>query len=371
MNEAKGLKFVSMIPYIIISIVLIEIGVVMYDVLLKDGVIKLDKKKFDSSVTLILSDTVGTTTINGEEIVVEISGKNYGKLSCVSNDENKAKCEIKDNKLHVIPQKDVGVVNIDVIEDKENKKVTLQFKIEKKEDNNYVASVEQTQKPTPSTIVNYTPVTTPVINTTLALSGYVGVGYVNGNNVIIGITGTNFGQLSCVSSDTQVATCEISGNAVIVSPQSIVGTAYITIKENRLNKTQVFQINVKKEYECTEGSLFEAGSNNYICLVDGELEYEEVCNRYYTTQNESNPICVDEDLTGVYNNETLVIGCTSEKHTDETYHCNNQHLCIITEITKTCVDYDYKATYKCPTGFYKYSGNNETLKCYKSATLKK
>ena len=80
---------------------------------------------------------------------------------------------------------------------------------------------------------------------------------------------------------------------------------------------------------------------------------------------------VDEDITGAYNNETLIIGCTSEKHTDETYHCNNQHLCIITEITKTCVDYDYKATYKCPTGFYKYSGNNETLKCYKRATLRK
>ena len=371
MNEEKGLKFVSMIPYIIISIILIEIGVVMYDVLLKDKVIKLDKKEKESSVTLVLSDTVGTTTIDGEEIVVEISGKNYGKLSCTSNDESKAKCRIEDNKLYVTPVKTTGMVNVDVVEDKENKKVTLQFKIEKNKEDNYVASVEQTQKPTPSTIVNYTPVTTPVVSTTLGLSGYIGVGYVNGNDVVIGITGSNYGQLSCVSSDTQVATCKITGSALIVTPKSVVGTSYITVKENKLNKTQIFQINVKKEYECPEGTLYEAGNGNYICLADGYLEHEEVCNRYYREENQSDPICVDENITGVYNNETLIIGCTSEKHTDETYHCNNQHLCIITEITKTCTDYDYKATYKCPTGFYKYSGNNETLKCYKRATLRK
>lgn len=371
MNEEKGLRFVSMIPYIIIAIILIEIGVVMYDVLLKDKVIKPNKKVSEPSVTLVLSDTIGTTTTNGKEIVVEISGKNYGKLNCTSNDEKIAKCKIEDNKLYVTPQKKTGVVNIDVIESKENKKVTLQFKIDKGEDNSYVATVEQTQKPTPAPIVNYTPVTTPVVSTTLGLSGYVGVGYVNGNDVVIGITGTNYGQLSCESSDTKVATCSITGSALIVSPKSVIGTSYITVKENRLNKTQIFQINVKKEYECSEGTLFEAGTRNYICLADGYLEYEEVCNRYYREETQSDPICVDEDITGVYNNETLIIGCTKEKHTDETYHCNNQHLCIITEIKKTCTDYDYKATYKCPTGFNRYSGNNETLKCYKNATLKK
>lgn len=370
MKEEKSLKFVSMIPYIIISVILIEIGVVMYDVMLKDKIIIPSKKVSESLVTLVLSDTIGTTTTEGKEIVVEVTGKNYGKLSCTSNNEEIAKCKIEDNKLFVIPQQKTGKVNIEVKEDKKNKKVDLQFKIEKKEDNSYVAKVEETTKPAPAPIVNYTPVTTPVVTTTLGLSGYVGVAYANGNDVVIGITGSNYGALSCVSSDTKVATCKITGNALIVTPKSV-GTSNITVKESRTNKTQIFQINVKKEYECSEGTLFDLGTRGYICLVNGYLEYEEVCNRYYTTQNESGPICVDEDITGAYNNETLIIGCTAEKHTDETYHCTNQHLCIITEIKKTCTDYDYKATYKCPTGFNRYSGSNETLKCYKNATLKK
>ena len=370
MNEGKGLKFVSMIPYIIISIILLEIGVVMYDVFIKENVLTPAEKRKESSVTLVLSDTVGTTTIEGKEIVVEITGKNYGKLSCSSDNEEIAKCKIEDNKLYVLPQQKTGVVSIKVKESKENETISLQFKIEKNKDNNYTAKVETTQ-PATTTVVNHTPVKTPVVTTSLSLSGYIGGGYVNGNDVIIEVYGSNYGQLSCSSSDEKIAKCRMQNNVLIVSPQSIVGTAYITVKESRNSKTIVFQLNVKKEYECSEGTLIDDNSRGYICLADGYEDYEQVCTRYHTTQNESGPLCVDEDITGAYNDETLIIGCTKDKHTDATYGCTNQHLCIITEIKKTCTDYNYKSTYKCPEGFNRYSGYNETLKCYKKATLKK
>lgn len=369
MSEEKGLKFVRMIPYIIISVILIEIGIVVYDLFLKETKVDTNNKP-EEVVSLVLSKTEATTT-TAEEITIEIKGENYGELSCKSLDEKIATCSIKNKKLYIAPGEKKGNVEIEIKESNENKKVVFNFTNKEVANQNIVSNPVTTTPVQTKPVVSVVPQPKPVVTTSLGLASTSGIGYINGNSISIGITGTNYGQLTCTSSDTKIATCSISGSTLTIIPKTKVGKVNIEVKETKENKTTTFTLEVKKEYECTEGTLVEDDKKGFICLTDGYEDYKEVCTQYKTTQHESDPICASDNMTGVYNDETLIIGCSNEKITDESFGCNDQYLCVIVEIEKECIASEYESNFVCPSGFYKYAGNDNWLECYKRATLKK
>jgi len=160
------------------------------------------KKTTATTVTLALSNTSGTTSIDGSTLTATISGKNYGKLTCSSSNTKIAKCTISGTKLTITPVAE-GKATITV---KESKKGTTV---------KYTANIEG--------------------NVSINLSNSSVATYI-GSEVKETISGKNYGTLTCSSSNTAVASCTVEGNTLKIKGLAK-GTATITVKESRANKT--------------------------------------------------------------------------------------------------------------------------------------
>ena len=147
------------------------------------------------------------------------------------------------------------------------------------------------------------------------------------------VSGSNYGTLSCTSSNTSYATCSVSGTTVTIVPKAV-GTATITVtgagntNYNSISKT--YAATIEAGYKCDTGTLTYdatkgASSGGYICVTN--------CNSSYGPR----------------------LGACIEWCTDRTGCCKNE------------VTYGY--SYSCPSGFSVYSGSGSSMKCYKAATL--
>lgn len=170
------------------------------------------KTTTSSTVTLALSNTSGTTTIDGSALTATISGKNYGKLTCLSSDTKIAKCSISGTKLMITPVSE-GKATITVKESRKNKTVK------------YVATIEG--------------------NVSISLSNSSVATYI-GSEVKETINGKNYGTLTCTSSDNKVASCTVEGTTLKIKGLAK-GTATITVKESRANKTATYSVRVEEK----------------------------------------------------------------------------------------------------------------------------
>ncbi len=163
---------------------------------------------FKYEITLGLSETSGTI-LKSQQKEVEITGENYGTLSCETNTASIATCSITENKLKVTG---VGTGNavITVRENLDNKSVSYNVTV-----NDITLGLTPTSGST-------------TLNKTLSST----------------ITGSNYGTLSCITSDSLIATCSISGATLTIKAGNKAGTATITVKENLANKSATYTANV-------------------------------------------------------------------------------------------------------------------------------
>lgn len=301
------------------------------------------EEKSDLKVSLSLASTSGNTYTGGKNLTIAISGKDYGQLTCKTTNATVATCKIEGTNLVVIPGSTSGTASIIVQEANKNSYVT--YKVTNK-------------------------------NITLSLASTSGVVYIGSSDITVAIKGSNYGTLSCESADDEIATCKVSGKNLIISPNKKVGTAIITVKENVQNKTVEYTINVNEpiEYGCANGILVEdSAKGGAICIIDASVKDAYVCTESEETTT-SSFFCNDSYVESV--SDSVIISCSTDKVTGpieadgKTYNCNNQYLCHIIEIKDKCIDGYYKDSYYCPTGWKTYAGSNETLTCYKSATVK-
>ena len=114
------------------------------------------------------------------------------------------------------------------------------------------------------------------INPTMSLSATSGTLYV-GTNTSFTVSGSNYGTLSCTSSNTSYATCSVSGTTVTIIPKAA-GSATITVtgagnnNYNSISKT--YTATIQLGYKCTSGTLTQdstrgASSGGYICVTSG------------------------------------------------------------------------------------------------------
>lgn len=290
-------------------------------------------------VELSLSASSGTTKVGGENLTVEISGKYFGALSCTSSNTKVATCSVSGTALTITPGTVGGSATITVKESLKSKSVK------------YIVTNE---------------------GVTLSLSSTSGITYFRGKSLSVTISGKNYGELTCTSSNTSVATCSIDGTTLKISPNYVVGNATITVKESNTNKSVSYKVIVKKEYECYEGNLTYHRNKGYICVMDAYFGYTEVCNQSQSIlQGEPYIFCNDDNITSTNYDETVITTCTNNKITDESFGCYNQYLCTLTIVEHVCLDSEWKYAYYCPSGWGTYSGSDSNLTCYQDASLKR
>jgi uncharacterized protein YjdB len=77
----------------------------------------------------------------------------------------------------------------------------------------------------------------------LYLDSYQATSYINGEDIITKINASNTGDLSCASSNSEIATCKIEENNLIVTPLQV-GETTITIKGSKCGET-TYKINIQ------------------------------------------------------------------------------------------------------------------------------
>ena len=289
-------------------------------------------------VQLSLSASSGTTKVGGENLTVEISGKYFGALTCTSTNTRVATCNVSGTTLTITPGDVGGSATITVKESLRNKTVK------------YIVTNE---------------------GVTLSLSSTSGTAYYRGKSLSVTISGKNYGELTCTSSNTSVAKCSIDGTTLKITPSSVVGSATITVKESNSGKSVSYRVSVKKEYECDEGELTYDRTKGYICVMDAYFGDTEVCNEYKTTYDEPEIFCSPDDITYTNYDKTVMITCTKDKTTVSAYGCEDEYLCALTNAYHECVDSEWKEQYYCPEDWVTYSGSDKTLTCYQDASLKR
>ena len=94
----------------------------------------------------------------------------------------------------------------------------------------------------------YTKVTVKLV--TLTVTPNSGVGYVEGENLMATISGSNYGSVSCASSDESKATCAIEGTTLTITPITE-GTATITVTETNTNAKAIYTATIWDQPSCT------------------------------------------------------------------------------------------------------------------------
>lgn len=293
----------------------------------------------DLKVSLSLSSTSGLTYTGGNNIDVAISGKDYGQLSCKTNNSNIATCSITGNTLTIKPGTTSGNTTITVTEG--NKNVFVTYKVSNKK-------------------------------ISLSLSSTYGTGYIGGDNLKITIKGSDYGTLSCDSADEAIATCSISGNTLVITPGTKVGASTITVRENIGNLIAEYNVNINEYtgYNCTTGMLIEDDNLGYICVINSSVRDKDVCESY--TKEVTDVYCSGSWMDK-YEDDEIIIECDQTPITGTITApdgwqttCNDQFKCTI--ITKKGVNCVTTNEYYCPYKWKQYNGSNETLTCYQNAT---
>jgi len=283
------------------------------------------------STGLSLSETKGVTSVGGSSLVATIKGNNYGTLSCTTSNRSVALCAINGTELKITPQVMSGTVTLTIKESKNNKTATYTVTVLPK---------GMTEVPT------------------LSLSSTSGT--TKGSILTATVSGTNYGRLTCSSSNTAIATCMVKDNLLSITPKKD-GEVTITVKEATAGITATYKATVKYEYECLEGTLTNDKTYGTICITPGYEGEKASCLKY--AEPTSNDIFdIDSDISST--DEYSKIQC-SLKTSPQGYW--DKYTCIITN----CVEFDYKTVYMCPNGWSTYSGSNATLQCYKAASVKK
>lgn len=280
-------------------------------------------------ITLTLAETSGVTAVGGKTLTTTISGENYGTLSCSTSNRNTALCAINGNELKITPQNVPGIVTLTIKEANANKTATYTV-----------------------TVLRRGETEVPVLK--LASTE----GTTSGNIIIVDIIGTNNGTLSCVSANTNIATCSVQNNKLYISPRKD-GEIIITVKENKVGVSVDYKVKVQYNYDCVEGTLTNDSTYGTICITPGIAKENKTCVKYGDPIVTTN-MCSNKDMTMVNDNFTITCTIDTERRNCE-YNC--------TQTDKKCDEYKYTTDYSCPLGWSKYSGENESLQCYQNANV--
>lgn len=283
-----------------------------------------------SNTNFYLTETKGVTSVGGSTLVTTVKGSNYGEVSCSSSNRSVAICGVNGTEIKITPQSKAGTVTLTVKESKNSKTSTYTVTVLPK---------GVTEVPT------------------LTLSSTTGT--TKGAVLTATISGSNYGKLTCSSSSTAIATCNVVNNTLSITPRKD-GEATITVKEATAGVTATYKVIVKYEYECLEGTLTKDSVHGTICVTPGYEEEVGVCSKYATpTASDSYPSDSDDSFVS----EDAKIQCNLNPSSQDYW---DRYTCFII----SCAEYEYKTEYTCPRGWLEYSGNNSTLKCYKSASVK-
>lgn len=281
------------------------------------------KPVVSETVSLSLSKTKGTTTSGGSVLTAIISGKNYGTLTCSSSNTKVAKCTISGTKLTITPV-EKGTAVITVKESKKSKTVkytaTVEGVVSFSLSNSSVTTYAGSELKETITGKNYgtlscstsnkdiatctidgstlkinakskgnATITVKASNTSktltyavkveeksalrvsLSLSSTSGVTYTGGSNLNVTISGKDFGQLTCKTTNSDVATCKISGTTLVVTPGKTSGTASIIVQESNRNLYVTYKVtnkNVTLSLSSTSGVAY-IGSSSVSVTIKG------------------------------------------------------------------------------------------------------
>lgn len=276
----------------------------------------------------VLEPSLGLTETVGEVILsktknVDITGEDYGILSCETNNAGIATCNISGNSLNITGT-GVGTTTIKVKESNKNLEV------------NYTITVKDVTlglSPTSGTVVrtktinstisgnnygtlscstsNANIATCSITGTTLTVTGVdtgnttitvkestlnktvnysitvidvtLGLSVTSGNTIVNGvlnstISGSNYGTLTCTVTNTLLATCSISGTTLTITGKNI-GTTTVVVKESNLNKTVTYTVTVMP-------TLYDKILSDNTALSDASLNFATVNgNGFYYTNN--------------------------------------------------------------------------------------
>jgi len=207
-NSKKGFAGSTIIGLIVLLAAIIAIVLVVN--------MKKGENQEQPTGGITLSSRNGLTYIGGKSLEVMIDG-DVNLLNCSSGDEKIATCNIVGSKLIVTPQTKAGETSIFVM-NSNNERVVYNVMVKE---------------------------------VVLGLSNLSGKTYTNGDSLLETITGSNYGTLSCTSNDTEIATCNVSGNTLVIEPGSVVGATTIKLSEDNVNKSVEYNVSVEKTTSTT------------------------------------------------------------------------------------------------------------------------
>ena len=198
----------------------------------------------------VLEPSLGLSETSGDIIVsttknIEVTGEDYGTLSCETSDSTIATCTISGNTLNITGLK-MGTVTITVTESNNNIEV------------DYTASVKD------------------VVVWILTSKEEVATE----NTITATISCLNCGTLSCETSDSNIATCAIDGTILSVTGKNP-GSVAITVRESNINKTANYNLTVKH-------SLTHKILSDNTAQSDSSINFNSVAGNglYYTANNQ-------------------------------------------------------------------------------------
>lgn len=217
--------------------------------------------KFKILNTEIKLKSTSGSDVKGNELTVAVTGKNYGTLTCSSSNTSIATCKIDDDKL-VISSITKGTALITIKEGNGNK--TSVYSIDVKDN-------------IKNKVVNYSNKTNNTknqkIETSIKLNKTSDTFYLGSGNITLSITGENMGDLTCNSTDENLATCKIIDKTLKVIPINE-GNVKITVKESNGNKTATYSLNVKKsslKLKSTSGTAYVGGDSTNVDIEGTNL----------------------------------------------------------------------------------------------------
>lgn len=193
----------------------------------------------------------------------------------------------------------------------------------------------QTQTVTNTKKVTQTVKTTAV--TTLSLATTSGT-LTTLDKKYISIKGSNYGTLSCSSSNTSVATCLINDKKLVIKTKDKTGKATITLKESKKNLTATYKITVEKYFELIgHRGISDKAPDNTLVAIDKAISegLDAIALDPRITSDGELVLCHD-GLTYNYNGEEKWLFNTKLSTLLKTKYTKNLH--GYTDVTFTSLD---------------------------------
>jgi len=124
----------------------------------------------------------------------------------------------------------------------------------------------------------------------LKLTETTGKSYPGGSNLTVSVdteNSKNYGSLTCSSSNTNVATCTVSGRTITMTPGSTTGSAVITVTESNVGKTAKYTFN----------NIDQSFAINVTFTADDANYYEDDSIRYWLNKSYYVKVNVTSDET--------------------------------------------------------------------------